>query len=150
MLVCHPVHILDFELEPRPEPELESDPYPTPGLLKILKKYDKRMLTNLRAPFIRTVSVQPFTTTDMLTKLIAQCEKVLEMVLPLPMHAGSEGQASADAAPGEGLGTEVVAGIRSGGDGGAALDGMGGRKRQRVGRYTEVNATPLLSPPRRC
>ena len=140
MPVCHPVHILDFE----PKPESEPDPRPTPGLLKILKKYDKRMLTNLRAPFIRTVSGQPFTTTDTLTKLIAQCEKVLEMVLPLPMHAGSEGQASADAAPREGLGMGVVAEIRSGVDGGAALDGMDGRKRQRVGRYTEVNVTPLL------
>ena len=149
----HPVQA--FYLEPNPYPKPNLDPNlsrtlnptvnPNPGLLKILKKYDKRMLTNLQSSFIRTVSGQPFIATDILTKLSAQCEKILEMVLPPPLHPGSEGQASADAAPGDRLGMGMGVGIRAGGEGGAALDGEGGRKKLRVGRDTEVNTTPLLN-----
>ena len=57
------------------------------GLVKILKKHDKRLLTNLRLPFITTVRGQPFTTTGLLKNLVSQCEETLQMILPPPPRA---------------------------------------------------------------
>ncbi|KAI3945525.1 hypothetical protein MKW98_018342 [Papaver atlanticum] len=47
------------------------------GLVKILKKYDKRTGAVIRLPFIQKVLQQPFVTIDLLEKL-KECEMVLE------------------------------------------------------------------------
>ncbi|OEL32088.1 SPX domain-containing protein 1 [Dichanthelium oligosanthes] len=52
------------------------------GLVKILKKYDKRTGALIRLPFIQKVLQQPFFTTDLLYKLVKQCEAMLEQLLP--------------------------------------------------------------------
>ncbi|CAN0877584.1 SPX domain-containing protein 1 [Linum grandiflorum] len=48
------------------------------GLVKILKKYDKRSGGLLRVPFIRKVTQQPFFTTHVLNKLVKECEATLD------------------------------------------------------------------------
>ncbi|KAA8535096.1 hypothetical protein F0562_030099 [Nyssa sinensis] len=48
------------------------------GLVKILKKYDKRTGALLRLPFIQKVLQQPFFTTDLLYKLVKECEIMLD------------------------------------------------------------------------
>ncbi|KAK4265176.1 hypothetical protein QN277_026262 [Acacia crassicarpa] len=53
------------------------------GLVKILKKYDKRTGALIRLPFIRKVLQQPFFTTEMLYKLIKQCETMLDGLFPV-------------------------------------------------------------------
>ncbi|KAB5553333.1 hypothetical protein DKX38_010644 [Salix brachista] len=50
------------------------------GLVKILKKYDKRSGALVRMPFIQKVMQQPFYTTHVLTKLIKECEAMLDRV----------------------------------------------------------------------
>lgn len=55
---------------------------PFTGLVKILKKYDKRTGALIRLPFIQKVLQQPFFTTDLLYKLVKQCEAMLEQLLP--------------------------------------------------------------------
>ena len=55
---------------------------PFTGLVKILKKYDKRTGALIRLPFIQKVLQQPFFTTDLLYKLVKQCEAMLEQFLP--------------------------------------------------------------------
>ncbi|KAF5192344.1 Spx domain-containing protein [Thalictrum thalictroides] len=52
------------------------------GLVKILKKYDKRTGALLRLPFIQKVLQQPFFTMDLLYKLIKECENMLEHLFP--------------------------------------------------------------------
>ncbi|KAK8501340.1 hypothetical protein V6N13_027038 [Hibiscus sabdariffa] len=52
------------------------------GLVKILKKYDKRTGALIRLPFIQRVLQQPFCTTDLLYKLVKECEAMLEHVFP--------------------------------------------------------------------
>ncbi|KAE8682755.1 SPX domain-containing protein 1 [Hibiscus syriacus] len=52
------------------------------GLVKILKKYDKRTGALIRLPFIQRVLQQPFYTTDLLYKLVKECETMLEHVFP--------------------------------------------------------------------
>ncbi|XP_066167263.1 SPX domain-containing protein 1 isoform X1 [Oryza sativa Japonica Group] len=52
------------------------------GLVKILKKYDKRTGALIRLPFIQKVLQQPFFTTDLLYKLVKQCEAMLDQLLP--------------------------------------------------------------------
>ncbi|PSR84507.1 SPX domain-containing protein [Actinidia chinensis var. chinensis] len=53
------------------------------GLVKILKKYDKRTGALLRSPFIQKVLQQPFFTTDLLYKLVKQCEALLDRLFPI-------------------------------------------------------------------
>ncbi|XP_061362250.1 SPX domain-containing protein 4 [Gastrolobium bilobum] len=53
------------------------------GLIKILKKYDKRTGRLLRLPFTQLVLRQPFFTTEPLTRLVHQCEENLELLFPL-------------------------------------------------------------------
>ncbi|KAK9071347.1 hypothetical protein SSX86_009915 [Deinandra increscens subsp. villosa] len=48
------------------------------GIVKILKKYDKRTGALLRLPFIQKVLQQPFFTTDLLYKLVKECEAMLD------------------------------------------------------------------------
>ncbi|MBA0576754.1 hypothetical protein Golob_024542 [Gossypium lobatum] len=52
------------------------------GLVKILKKYDKRTGALIRSPFIQRVLQQPFYATDLLYKLVKECEAMLEHVFP--------------------------------------------------------------------
>ncbi|XP_022755131.1 SPX domain-containing protein 1-like [Durio zibethinus] len=52
------------------------------GLVKILKKYDKRTGALIRLPFIQRVSQQPFFTTDLLYKLVKECEAMLDHLFP--------------------------------------------------------------------
>ncbi|XP_010541918.1 PREDICTED: SPX domain-containing protein 2 [Tarenaya hassleriana] len=52
------------------------------GLVKILKKYDKRTGALVRLPFIQRVLQQPFFTTDLLNKFIKECEAMLEYLFP--------------------------------------------------------------------
>ncbi|KAJ7956699.1 SPX domain-containing protein [Quillaja saponaria] len=53
------------------------------GLVKILKKYDKRTGALIRLPFIQKVLQQPFFTTDLLYKLVKECETMLDRFFPL-------------------------------------------------------------------
>lgn len=53
------------------------------GLVKILKKYDKRTGALIRLPFIQRVLQQPFYTTDLLYKLVKECETMLDQLFPL-------------------------------------------------------------------
>ena len=51
--------------------------------MKILKKYEKRTGALIRLPFIQKVLQQPFLTTEMLNKLLKQCEIMLDGLFPL-------------------------------------------------------------------
>ncbi|XP_021911863.1 SPX domain-containing protein 4 [Carica papaya] len=53
------------------------------GLVKILKKYDKRTGDLLRLPFTQIALHQPFFTTEPLTRLVRECEANLEHLFPL-------------------------------------------------------------------
>ncbi|KAJ6957176.1 hypothetical protein D5086_031553 [Populus alba] len=50
------------------------------GLVKILKKYDKRTGALVRMPFIQRIMQQPFYTTHVLNKLIKECETMLDHI----------------------------------------------------------------------
>ncbi|KAJ6295466.1 hypothetical protein OIU76_027455 [Salix suchowensis] len=50
------------------------------GLVKILKKYDKRTGALVRVPFIQRIMQQPFYTTHVLNKLIKECESMLDHI----------------------------------------------------------------------
>ncbi|XP_062215391.1 SPX domain-containing protein 5-like [Phragmites australis] len=52
------------------------------GLAKILKKYDKRTGGVLRLPVIAGVLQQPFFTTELISKLVKDCEAMMEAVFP--------------------------------------------------------------------
>lgn len=60
------------------------------GLVKILKKHDKRTGLLLRYPFISTVLRQPFLTTDLLSKLVKDCEQCIHSMFPAYSSAGSQ------------------------------------------------------------
>ncbi|PON61152.1 SPX domain-containing protein [Parasponia andersonii] len=53
------------------------------GLAKIVKKYDKRTGGILRLPFIQKVLKQPFFTTDLVSKLVKECESIIDAVFPV-------------------------------------------------------------------
>lgn len=53
------------------------------GLVKILKKYDKRTGGLLSLPFTQLALNQPFFTTEPLTRLVRECEANLELLFPL-------------------------------------------------------------------
>ncbi|XP_021738479.1 SPX domain-containing protein 1-like [Chenopodium quinoa] len=48
------------------------------GLVKILKKYDKRSGNLIRLPFIQKVLQEPFYTNDTISKLVKECEATLD------------------------------------------------------------------------
>jgi SPX domain protein involved in polyphosphate accumulation len=58
------------------------------GLVKILKKYDKRTGALVRLPFIQRVLQQPFFTTDLLYKLVKECEAMLDSLFTI--HASND------------------------------------------------------------
>ncbi len=57
------------------------------GLVKILKKYDKRTGSMIRLPFVQKVLQQPFFTTDLLYKLVKECEEMLDQLMPTNEHS---------------------------------------------------------------
>lgn len=61
--------------------------------MKILKKYDKRTGALIRLPFIQKVLQQPFFTTDLLYKLVKECETMLDRLFPTnePSVSGEDG-----------------------------------------------------------
>ncbi|KAI3814619.1 hypothetical protein L1987_14259 [Smallanthus sonchifolius] len=77
------------------------------GIVKILKKYDKRTGALLRLPFIQKVLQQPFFTTDLLYKLVKECEAMLDRHFPLTeppppsQEAGGEGPTTSAACSSE-------------------------------------------------
>ncbi|KAH7524660.1 hypothetical protein FEM48_Zijuj06G0143100 [Ziziphus jujuba var. spinosa] len=52
------------------------------GLVKIMKKYDKRTGALMRMPFIQRVLQQPFFSTDLLNKLVKECEMMHDHLFP--------------------------------------------------------------------
>ncbi|KVI01283.1 SPX, N-terminal [Cynara cardunculus var. scolymus] len=68
------------------------------GIVKILKKYDKRTGAVLRLPYIQKVLQQPFFTTDLLYKLVKECEVLLDRLFPLiEAPASSDDEAGGNA-----------------------------------------------------
>lgn len=64
------------------------------GLVKILKKYDKRSGALIRLPFIQKVLQEPFFTTDVLYKLVKECETMLDHLFSMnkePSASSSKG-----------------------------------------------------------
>ncbi|KAK4417643.1 SPX domain-containing protein 4 [Sesamum alatum] len=53
------------------------------GLIKIVKKYDKRTGELLSLPFTRLASHQPFLTTEPLSRLVCECDAIREVLFPL-------------------------------------------------------------------
>ncbi|KAL0429058.1 UNVERIFIED_CONTAM: SPX domain-containing protein 3 [Sesamum radiatum] len=80
------------------------------GLAKILKKYDKRTGGVLRLPFIQNVLQQPFYTTDLISKLVKECETTIDTVFP-PSATKSRAGKAAPALPGEGIFRNTVAAL---------------------------------------
>ncbi|XP_031117948.1 SPX domain-containing protein 1-like [Ipomoea triloba] len=62
------------------------------GIVKILKKYDKRSGALLRLPFIQTVLEEPFFNTDVLKQLVKDCEILLRNNLKTTMTKSEERQ----------------------------------------------------------
>ncbi|XP_020672225.1 SPX domain-containing protein 4 [Dendrobium catenatum] len=61
------------------------------GLVKILKKYDKRTGGLLSLPFTRRALHQPFFTTEPLTRLVVECEANLELLFPMEAEVTDAG-----------------------------------------------------------
>ncbi|KAL2925524.1 SPX domain-containing protein 4 [Bienertia sinuspersici] len=66
------------------------------GLIKILKKYDKRTGGLLRLPFTQLATHQPFFTTEPLTQLVRECEANLELLFPLEEEVTESASAPRD------------------------------------------------------
>ncbi|EYU31951.1 hypothetical protein ABFS82_02G146700 [Erythranthe guttata] len=81
------------------------------GLAKIVKKHDKRTGGVLRLPFIQKVLEQPFFTTDLISKLVKECETTIESVFPPPEYSGTGIFQGERAAPGEGIFKNTVAAL---------------------------------------
>ncbi|KAI4356730.1 hypothetical protein L6164_000725 [Bauhinia variegata] len=79
------------------------------GLAKILKKYDKRTGGLLRLPFIQKVLEQPFFTTDLISKLVKECESIINTVFPAKEEA--ERAKEAIVVAGEGIFRNTVAAL---------------------------------------
>ncbi|KAL6965048.1 SPX domain-containing protein 3 [Sarracenia purpurea var. burkii] len=87
------------------------------GLAKILKKYDKRTGGLLRLPFIQTVLQQPFFTTDLISKLVKECETTIGTVFRASKEEergekrSIRGEREAIKASGEGIFRNTVAAL---------------------------------------
>ncbi|KAJ8751863.1 hypothetical protein K2173_026064 [Erythroxylum novogranatense] len=70
------------------------------GLVKILKKYDKRSGDLVRLPFIQKIMQQPFFSTHVLNKLVKECESTLERLFssnqPSALPEGTDATAGCD------------------------------------------------------
>ncbi|CAN6271854.1 unnamed protein product [Urochloa humidicola] len=90
------------------------------GLVKILKKYDKRTGALIRLPFIQNVMQEPFFTTDLLYKLVKECEAMLDQLLPRsqqPPVPSDDGREDSD---GDDKPVDAASSLANGG--GAALE----------------------------
>ncbi|KAL5571594.1 hypothetical protein UlMin_021191 [Ulmus minor] len=84
------------------------------GLAKILKKYDKRTGGILRLPFIQKVLEQPFFTTDLVSKLVKECETMIDAVFPVEdEEEGKKEGKEAITVAGEGIFRNTVAALMS-------------------------------------
>ncbi|KAJ4953471.1 hypothetical protein NE237_030303 [Protea cynaroides] len=72
------------------------------GLVKILKKYDKRTGALIRLPFIQRVLQQPFFTTDLIYKLVKECETMLDNLFPNKEPFVAEGDGNRFVSEGDG------------------------------------------------
>ena len=86
------------------------------GLAKILKKYDKRTGGLLRLPFIQKVLEQPFFTTDLVSKLVKECESTIDSVFPVDKEdqeeeEKKEGREQAITVAGDGIFRNTVAAL---------------------------------------
>ncbi|KAA8515911.1 hypothetical protein F0562_019090 [Nyssa sinensis] len=81
------------------------------GLAKILKKYDKRTGGLLRLPFIQKVLQQPFFTTDLISKLVKECESTIDAVFPVAEEEKIEGEREGITVAGEGIFRNTVAAL---------------------------------------
>ncbi|TVU30933.1 hypothetical protein EJB05_22587, partial [Eragrostis curvula] len=70
-----------------------------PGLAKIVKKYDKRTGRLLRLPFIEKVLVQPFFATELISRLVRECEATMEAVFEAERHHAGTRTTPVAAAP---------------------------------------------------
>ncbi|VVB17034.1 unnamed protein product [Arabis nemorensis] len=79
------------------------------GLVKILKKYDKRTGDLMRLPYIQKVLQQPFYTTDLLYKLVKESEAMLDRFFPAKDETlvESDNPTVSDAAESENIQTEL-------------------------------------------
>ncbi|MFS8031895.1 putative SPX domain-containing protein [Helianthus anomalus] len=68
------------------------------GIIKILKKYDKRTGGLLRVYFTQLTLRQPFFTTEPLTRLVHECEENLELLFPLEAEVVESSSKPDDAA----------------------------------------------------
>jgi hypothetical protein len=69
------------------------------GLVKILKKYDKRTGGLLSLPFTQRARHQPFFTTEPLTRLVRECEANLELLFPIEAEVLESASSSAKLQP---------------------------------------------------
>ncbi|KAJ9188488.1 hypothetical protein P3X46_003841 [Hevea brasiliensis] len=81
------------------------------GLAKILKKYDKRTGGLLRLPFIQKVLQQPFFTTDLISKLVKECENTIDAVFPVEEKERAREGREAITIAGEGIFRHTVAAL---------------------------------------
>ncbi|KAL6630033.1 hypothetical protein ACP70R_029798 [Stipagrostis hirtigluma subsp. patula] len=94
------------------------------GLVKILKKYDKRTGALIRLPFIQNVLQQPFFTTDLLYQLVKECEAMLDQLVPrsrpsVPSQDARDDSDGDDKPPRRGSGSSSSLANGGGGGGGA-------------------------------
>ncbi|XP_017970682.1 PREDICTED: SPX domain-containing protein 3 [Theobroma cacao] len=81
------------------------------GLAKILKKYDKRTGGLLRLPYIQKVLQQPFFTTDLLSKLVKECENTIDEVFPVDEEDRLKQRREAITVAGKGIFRNTVAAL---------------------------------------
>ncbi|XP_071717480.1 SPX domain-containing protein 3-like [Rutidosis leptorrhynchoides] len=80
------------------------------GMAKILKKYDKRTGGLLRLPFIQKVLEQPFFTTELISKLVKECETTIDELFPATVVAEEMNEAAITMV-GEGIFRNTVAAL---------------------------------------
>jgi hypothetical protein len=81
------------------------------GLAKILKKYDKRTGGLLRLPFIQKVLEQPFFITDLVSKLVKQCEYMIDTAFPVEEEERVKEGREAITVAGEGIFRNTIAAL---------------------------------------
>ncbi|KAJ6320562.1 hypothetical protein OIU78_015866 [Salix suchowensis] len=81
------------------------------GLAKILKKYDKRTGGLLRLPFIQKVLEQPFFITDLVSKLVKQCEYMIDTVFPVEEEEIMKERRESITVAGEGIFRNTIAAL---------------------------------------
>ncbi|CAL5398042.1 unnamed protein product [Camellia sinensis] len=79
------------------------------GLAKILKKCDKQTGGLLHSPFIQNVLQQPLCTTDLISKLVKECESTIDAMFPVVEEEGIiHGEREVITVSGEGVFRNIV------------------------------------------